>query len=156
MKKFVVLALALALLLAACGPAHPQETQGQPAQTSAGQTTTGKAAQPPETTAAAAPVISTQAPTQEPTQEPTQAPTQEATEVPTTVSGVDQELLAKAQSCIDKTVEELIALIGEPMNSDYAPSCLGPGEDGRLYYEGFFVETYREDGTEIVRWVEEG
>ena len=144
MKKFVVLALALALLLAACGPAHPQETQGQPAQTSADQTTTGKAAQPPETTSAAEPVISTQ------------APTQEATEVPTTVSGVDQELLAKAQSCIDKTVEELIALIGEPVNSDYAPSCLGPGEDGRLYYEGFFVETYREDGTEIVRWVEEG
>ncbi len=148
MKKLVVLALALALLLAACGPAHPQETQGQPAQTSADQTTTGKAAQPPETTAAAEPAISTQAPTQE--------PTQEATEAPTTVSGVDQELLAKAQSCIDKTVEELIALIGEPMTWDYAPSCLGDGKDGILQYDGFYVETYREGDTEIVRWVEEG
>ncbi len=152
MKKFVVLALALALLLAACGPANSQETQGQPVQTTAGQTGGGKSAQPPETTSAAEPVISTQAPTQE----PTQAPTQEATEPPTSAPGADPELMAKAESCIDKTVEELIALIGEPMNSDYAPSCLGPGEDGRLYYEGFFVETYREDGTEIVRWVEEG
>lgn len=156
MKKFVVLALALALLLAACGPAHPQETQGQPAQTSADQTTTGKAAQPPETTSAAEPVISTHAPTQEPTQEPTQAPTQEATEVPTTVSGVDQEVLAKAQSCIDKTVEELIALIGEPLTWDYFSSCLGDGKDGVLQYDGFYVQTYREGDTEIVRYVEEG
>ena len=148
MKKFVVLALALALLLAACGPANSQETQGQPDQATVDQTDGGKSAQPPETTAAAEQVISTQ--------EPTQAPTQEATEPPTSVPGADPELMAKAESCIDKTVEDLIALIGEPLNSDYAPSCLGPGEDGRLYYEGFTVETYREGDTETVRLVYEG
>lgn len=152
MKKFVVLALALALLLAACGPANSQETQGQPAQTTAGQTGGGKSAQPPETTAAAEPVISTKAPTQE----PTQAPTQEATEAPTSAPGADPELMAKAESCIDKTVEDLIALIGEPLTWDYAQSCLGDGEDGRLQYDGFYVETYRENGTEIVRLVVEG
>ncbi len=152
MKKFVVLALALALLLAACGPANSQETQGQPDQATVDQTTAGKSAQPPETTAAAEPVISTQAPTQE----PTQAPTQEATEPPTSAPGADPELMAKAESCIDKTVEDLIALIGEPLTWDYAQSCLGDGEDGRLQYDGFYVETYRENGTEIVRLVVEG
>lgn len=148
MKKFVVLALALAMLLAACGPANSQETQGQPDQATVDQTTAGKSAQPPETTAAAEPVISTQAPTQE--------PTQEATEPPASVPGADPELLAKAESCIDKTVEDLIALIGEPLTWDYAQSCLGDGEDGRLQYDGFYVETYRENGTEIVRLVVEG
>lgn len=59
-----------------------------------------------------------------------------------------------AESCIEKTVEDLYELIGEPQSSDYAPSCLGPGEDGNLYYEGFTVYTYRENGTETVRVVE--
>lgn len=59
-----------------------------------------------------------------------------------------------AESCIDKTVQELYALIGEPGSSDYAPSCLGPGEDGNLYYDGFTVYTYREGETETVRVVE--
>ena len=53
-------------------------------------------------------------------------------------------------------MEELIALIGEPQSSDYAPSCLNPGvgEDGNLYYEGFTVYTYKEDGVEEVVDVE--
>ena len=35
--------------------------------------------------------------------------------------------------------------------SSYASSCLGPGEDGELYYDGFTVYTYRDpDGTENV------
>ena len=59
-----------------------------------------------------------------------------------------------AESCIDLTVEELYDLIGQPESSDYAPSCLGPGEDGNLYYDGFTVYTYRENGTETVRVVE--
>lgn len=59
-----------------------------------------------------------------------------------------------AESCIDKTVQELYDLIGEPESSDYAPSCLGPGEDGNLYYDGFTVYTYREGETETVRVVE--
>lgn len=52
-------------------------------------------------------------------------------------------------------MEDLIAAIGEPESSDYAPSCLGEGEDGNLYYDGFTVYTYRDtDGQETVNYVE--
>ena len=44
----------------------------------------------------------------------------------------------------------LIAAIGSPISSSYAPSCLGPGEDGELIYNGFTVYTYRENGVETV------
>jgi len=66
------------------------------------------------------------------------------------------DLKALAESCIDKSLDELIALIGEPQSSDYAPSCLNPGvgEDGNLYYDGFTVYTYREGDTETVTYVE--
>lgn len=63
-----------------------------------------------------------------------------------------------AESCIDKTVEELYVLIGEPESSDYAPSCNGEegSQDGNLYYDGFTVYTLLSpDGeTETVVWVE--
>ena len=61
-----------------------------------------------------------------------------------------------AKSCIDLPVSDLIALIGEPQSSDYAPSCLNPGqgEDGMLYYDGFVVYTYKEGDTETVQDVE--
>ena len=102
-----------------------------------------KDAPEPSTTGTQTPT--TEAPT---TEEPTEAPTEETTEGPS--------LKAQAESCIGKTVEELIALIGEPQSSDYAPSCLNPGvgEDGNLYYEGFTVYTYKEDGVEEVVDVE--
>lgn len=52
-------------------------------------------------------------------------------------------------------LEDLIAAVGEPLSSDYAPSCLGEGEDGNLYYDGFTVYTYRDvDGSETVNYVE--
>lgn len=60
-----------------------------------------------------------------------------------------------AESCIDKSVEELYELIGEPAEKDYAPSCLGEGgEDGNLYYDGFIVYTYKEGDKETVHYVE--
>ncbi len=65
---------------------------------------------------------------------------------------VDKKALA--ESCIEKTVQELYDLIGEPESSEYVPSCLGPGEDGNLYYADFTVYTYREGDTETVRVVE--
>ena len=137
MKKMIVFLLALTLLLTACGPADTPETKAS--QTQASQT------QPPQT----------QAPTTEPsaTTEPA-APAVSTTGPATDTQGPDPELIAKAESCIGKTVEDLYALIGEPISSDYAPSCLGPGEDGNLYYDGFTVYTYREDGVETVRVVE--
>ena len=59
-----------------------------------------------------------------------------------------------AMSCIDKSVDELIALIGEPNETDYVPSCLMEGEDGMLIYDDFVVYTYRLDGEETVIDVE--
>ena len=64
------------------------------------------------------------------------------------------DMKATAESFIGASLDELIAAIGEPESSDYAPSCLGEGEDGNLYYDGFVVYTYRENGTETVEYVE--
>lgn len=59
-----------------------------------------------------------------------------------------------ARSLVDHELSELIEAIGEPISADYASSCLGPGQDGALQYEGFTVYTYREGDHEIVREVE--
>lgn len=78
----------------------------------------------------------------------------ESTEAPTQATEAD--LKALAESCIDKSVDELYALIGEPESAEYAPSCLNPGEgeDGNLFYEDFVVYTYREGDEEVVTYVE--
>lgn len=64
------------------------------------------------------------------------------------------EKFAAAKEYIDSPVEDLIARIGEPDEKDYAPSCMGDGEDGNLYYDGFIVYTYREGDSEVVIDVE--
>ena len=61
---------------------------------------------------------------------------------------------ATAAGYVGADVSALYAAIGRPASSDYAPSCLGPGEDGNLYYDGFTVITYRENGSEIIQYVE--
>lgn len=100
--------------------------------------------------------------------EPTAAPTEEpaATEPAATEPAAEPEetepaaepedsLLETAKTFEGADVNELIAAIGEPESSDYAPSCLGEGEDGNLYYDGFTVYTYRDtDGSETVSYVE--
>lgn len=80
-----------------------------------------------------------------------EAPAQDAApaEVETSdAPSYDLEELAKTME--GRPIEELIAVIGEPKSSDYAPSCLGPGEDGELVYDDFTVYTYREGDTETV------
>ena len=93
----------------------------------------------------------------------TEAPeTTPATEAPAAEEPAEPELsdFEKAESCIDGSVEDLYALIGEPNSADYAPSCLGGvatgGEDGMLYYDGFIVYTYREGDNESVYTVMPG
>ena len=66
----------------------------------------------------------------------------------------EASLLDTAKEYEGRPVEDLIAAIGEPVSSDYAPSCLGEGEDGNLYYDGFTVYTYRDDTGETVSYVE--
>ena len=55
-----------------------------------------------------------------------------------------------ARAYIGQSASSLIAALGSPISSSYAPSCLGPGEDGELIYSGFTVYTYRENGVETV------
>ena len=136
MKKIAILMLCLSLLLCGCGGSAPAETTAPKA---SAQTTA-----PAETTA---PVETTVPETTAPA-ETTAPETEEETDP------VD-EARVLAESCIDKSVEELYKLIGEPDSSDYAPSCLDEnGEDGILYYENFIVYTYREGDNETVSFVE--
>ena len=108
----------------------------------------------PEPTPEAAPEA-TPEPTPEPTPAPTPEPTPALTPEPTPEPTMSpEELKAIAEQYIDEPVEELFKAIGRPQSSDYAPSCLGDGEDGNLYYDGFTVYTYREDGEETVSYVE--
>lgn len=72
----------------------------------------------------------------------------------TTVPETTEDMLALVRSYIDRPIEELYAVIGQPTASDYAPSCLGDGDDGMLYYDGFIVYTYREGDVETVYDVE--
>ena len=59
-----------------------------------------------------------------------------------------------AKGLIDQPIEDLYEQIGEPESADYAPSCLGDGDDGMLFYDGFIVYTYREGDVETVYDVE--
>lgn len=131
MKRLILIALALMLSasLMACGSAPAESTTAAP-------TTAAPATATPETTAA---------PETQPL-ETEAADAEEASDV--------NELLSLAETFIDHPVEELIAAIGEPEDRDYASSCLGPGEDGNLYYDGFIVYTYKEGDQETVRFVE--
>lgn len=81
-------------------------------------------------------------PDPEPTPEPQPDPEPKPTPVPTKET---------ASAYIGKSVSSMIAAIGEPSGRDYAPSCLGDGEDGELFYDGFTVYTYRVNGKETVQ-----
>jgi hypothetical protein len=144
MKKLLILVFCslLALLWGCAAPAAPSAAP-EPTATPA----------PAQPSATAAP---TAAPTAEPTPEPTAEPTPEyvPTPAPTVTPEPAEDLKAIAEGYIDSPVEDLYAAIGYPESADYAPSCLGDGEDGNLYYDGFTVYTYREDGEETVTYVE--
>jgi len=168
MKKLFVLVFCamLALLWACSAPSAPAATAVPTAAPAPAQTAAPTSAATAEPTPAPTPVPTaeptpeaapeatpapTPIPTPEPTPEPTPAPTPEPTPEPTMSP---EELKAIAEQYIDEPVEELFKAIGRPQSSDYAPSCLGDGEDGNLYYDGFTVYTYREDGEETVSYVE--
>lgn len=93
----------------------------------------------------------TPAPTPEPAPEPSAEPEPEP--VPEEDDTDWEAIRAVAEQFIEKDVSGLIEALGEPSATDYASSCLGPGEDGELVYGGFTVYTYREGNTEIVKEV---
>ena len=135
MKNILSLALAmiLALGLAACGESGT-EPSAAPSDPAAVATTTPDPA-----------AESTEA----------QDPAAESTETAEPAEETGGSLLEIAKGYEGANVDELIAAIGDPNSSDYAPSCLGEGEDGNLYYDGFTVYTYRDtSGAETVNYVE--
>mgnify|MGYP005796858827 CR=1 FL=1 len=74
--------------------------------------------------------------------------------VPEAAGNAGGSLLETAKSFEGASLDALIQAIGQPISSDYAPSCLGEGEDGNLYYDGFTVYTYRDGTGEVVSYVE--
>lgn len=82
-------------------------------------------------------------------------PAAESTETAEPAEETGGSLLEIAKGYEGANADELIDAIGDPNSSDYAPSCLGEGEDGNLYYDGFTVYTYRDtSGAETVNYVE--
>ena len=129
MKKLTCLMIAALLLasLAACGEAAPEETVS-----------------PAAVEESAAPESSVP---------PAESEAPAESDAP--AEGEEGSLLETARGYEGAALGDLIAAIGEPESSDYAPSCLGEGEDGNLYYDGFTVYTYRDvDGSETVSYVE--
>lgn len=128
MKKMIVMLLAAVLLLGlcACGKETPAPTEPEIV-----------AAPKVEATAAAVETV----------------PATETPAAPAETAAPAADKKALAESCMDKDISELYALIGEPESAEYAPSCLVEGDDGTLYYDGFIVYTTRE-GDEQTGYVE--
>ena len=123
MKKIIslLLCLALALALCACGSAPAKEAE-KPVNMQSSLPGTGTAPEEPE-----------------------------ETETPASAEeSAAEAAVLQARKLKNRPVSELIAIIGEPVSEDAAPSCMGPGDDVNLYYEGFTVYTYREGESQIV------
>jgi len=123
-----LLAAALLVLLTACGaekaPVQEPPVEEQP---------TAVVEEQPAQETVESPVVEEAAPVEE--------------EVPAEQETADP-LLEQAVALIDSNVEDLYDAIGYPVDVMYADSCLGEGEDGELYYDGFTVYTYR-DTTDV-------
>ena len=64
-----------------------------------------------------------------------------------------EEALQSAKSFEGKDLSELVAVLGEPLSSEYGPSCLGDGKDGELKYDGFIVYTTQKGSAETITLV---
>lgn len=138
MKKIIAIMLALILtvsVLASCTkqPAEPDVTDDQTAITDVDtpdtDSTDGEADEQKDITPA------------DPDEAADPAETDEASE---------DEKFEIANTLIDHPVSDLYEAIGEPLESAYASSCMGGGQDGELYYREFTVVTYLENGSETV------
>lgn len=165
MKKIGILLVSAALLLALCACGTQGEPEDEKQDAVVQQTPEDEPEQAPEDEPEQTPegepeqVPGEQTPQDQPEQAPdeqAQTPEDEPEQTPDeqaqTLSAEDAK--AAAEGCIGSSVETLYQAIGYPTSSDYAPSCLGDGEDGNLYYSGFVVYTFRSGGSETVSYVE--
>lgn len=129
MKRMILSALLISMFLCLCAC-------GQQA-----------APEPTPTPAPVSPVVTSTLPGADISAAP--APAEETPAAPE----YDEEKFNAALDCKGKDVSVLYEAIGEPADSSYASSCLGKGDDGELYYDGFTVATYREGENETVREV---
>ena len=137
MKKILITSIVLIcvlLALSACGKAPQPSPASDPTPAPVSEPTPAPAA--PEESAA--PEENDPLPSVEP------EPTPEA-------PAFDEAKFNAALALKGEDISLLYEAIGEPFDSSYAPSCIGgTGEDGELYYEGFYVASYRNEGKEIV------
>lgn len=182
MKKILpvlIAALALVLLLAACGgnnetadihvsatmaptdtpaptaeptpePTDTPEPTAEPEQTEEPATTEAPENTDAPAEEAPAPAETTAAAASDPTAAPESTP--EPTPEPT--AAPDNRSIALGM--IGQDINALYAAVGSPNSTDYAASCMiVGGDDGILYYDDFTVYTYRyADGTEFINFVE--
>ena len=175
MKKALVLVLALALI-ACLGGCGSESGESAAPETAAPESTAPESAAPesetpesespvpeseapesevPESEAPVSPAPESSAPVAETPAAETAAPEIQSPDSPAPEIAADPAAQKEtAMGFVDSPVSALYAAIGYPSSSDYAPSCIGAGEDGNLYYNGFTVYTYRENGTETVVYVE--
>lgn len=131
MKKAFSIFLVLVMLLSLCACGGKEEAP--------------EASEAPADVPAAAPTEAENTPVEAPEEAPAEAPADEP---------VEEDPVEIVRGYIDQPIEDLYAVIGQPESSDYAPSCMGEGEDGMLFYDGFIVYTYREGEVETVYDVE--
>ena len=135
MKKVLSILLCFVLLLSLCACGGKEEPEAPVQDAPAAAPTEGPTDAPAEDS-------------EEATEAPTEAPAEDVPEEPT------PDPVEIAKGLIDQPIGDLYAQIGEPESADYAPSCMGDGEDGMLFYDGFIVYTYREGDVETVYDVE--
>jgi len=147
MKRLLITALAAAavLCLCACGAAdEPERVPVTPVQPhEAAEPASGSEAAPPAEAPASGTDIAEPPAAEEPAAEEEDASAREM-----------QARFEQAEALIGHPAQELFDILGEPESSQYASSCeVDGGEDGMLFYDGFYVWTLRTAEEETVRAV---
>ncbi len=166
-KKLMLIAMALTLSMSICACGE-KDTKGESSDES--KVAVEEQTQKPQEDKAAEEETASPAPTEQAkkedkaTKKPTQqtstpkaqtpAPTPKATPTPTPqpTKAAPAPTADKAAAYIGSSTASLVAAIGQPNSKSYASSCIGDGQDGEWYYNGFTVYTYKDvDGTETVQ-----
>lgn len=153
MKKLIVMMLALAMVFGVCSCS--EEKKNDEVTDTVSEEVKEVSSQPEEKTEEALPATTEEtAQTQAVEEEPEAVTADEVTPEPAKEEAPAPEVKTAsketASQYIGQSTSALVAAIGQPNSKTYASSCIGDGEDGEWYYDGFTVYTYRENGSERV------